>query len=640
MAQLKDTVVQGSLRVTDTTYTTDLVVSDVTAHTIVNNDYLLVADASDGNKLLKGPVFDGSTTNKALTKKGTWETFGTSNVTVGTGANNAAAGNHVHGNLTNDGKITATATIANGDKIVIVDSDNTAASKITGSSITFDGSTATQALTKKGTWESFTNNPGTVTSVQVQATSPVSSSTSTAQTGSLNTTISLSNGYGDTKNPYGNKNANIVLAGPSSGSATAPSFRALVAADLPMALFKLNNTDKKASDAASFYAPTAGGTSGYILTGAGTTSAPTWTQTLSVEHGGTGANEFTANSVIISGTTATSALTTRAITNTTSAGALGGKTTWAADTSIPTLNTIANWDGRYQTTSNSSNLAYCNKGAFGNAVTYGVDDATANGALGNGTSLTTERSVYYGLVTVNGADQTRATGIYAPITGGTLGYLLESKGTAAPEWIQATDSNVNSTIVKRNDSGDFSAHVISANLNGMIQYQSNLAKGTNPTSGSTLWTTFCAIYETGTGRAPANRIGGIVESSIEDSGKTNIILRAYKHESASTATNEFRVSCAADGTASYSVSDSYNFCKAIGAPQIKTASFTSVTLNTSGYTYSDSWITANTAIVATDLQTLSLPGIVTWTISAGKIVFKCTVSASLSFSIMMLKPCT
>lgn len=75
--------------------------------------------------------------------------------------------------------------------------------------------------------------PGTVTSVRVQATSPVSSSTSTAQTSTLNTTISLANAYGDTKNPYGTKTANYVLAGPMSGSAAAPSFRALVAADIP-----------------------------------------------------------------------------------------------------------------------------------------------------------------------------------------------------------------------------------------------------------------------------------------------------------------------------------------------------------------------------------------------------------------------
>lgn len=90
-------------------------------------------------------------------------------IKIGTTANDACAGNdsrlsnartptsHTHGNLTNDGKITSTATIANGDKLVIVDSDTTAASKITGSSITFDGSTATKALTQKGTWETFNN---------------------------------------------------------------------------------------------------------------------------------------------------------------------------------------------------------------------------------------------------------------------------------------------------------------------------------------------------------------------------------------------------------------------------------------------------------------------------------------------------
>ena len=46
-------------------------------------------------------------------------------------------------------------------------------------------------------------------------------------------TTTLANAYGDTKNPYGTKTANYVLAGPTSGSATEPSFRALVAADIP-----------------------------------------------------------------------------------------------------------------------------------------------------------------------------------------------------------------------------------------------------------------------------------------------------------------------------------------------------------------------------------------------------------------------
>ena len=72
-----------------------------------------------------------------------------------------------------------------------------------------------------------------VTSVQVQATSPVVSSVNTAQSSTLNTTISLANAYGDTKNPYGTKTKNYVLAGPKSGSAAAPTFRALVANDIP-----------------------------------------------------------------------------------------------------------------------------------------------------------------------------------------------------------------------------------------------------------------------------------------------------------------------------------------------------------------------------------------------------------------------
>ena len=73
-------------------------------------------------------------------------------------SNNVARADHIHakpsyGNINTSGAITATTTIANGDKIVIVDSSDS--SKLTGSSITFDGSTTTKVLTQKGTWESL-----------------------------------------------------------------------------------------------------------------------------------------------------------------------------------------------------------------------------------------------------------------------------------------------------------------------------------------------------------------------------------------------------------------------------------------------------------------------------------------------------
>jgi hypothetical protein len=66
---------------------------------------------------------------------------------------------------------------------------------------------------------------GTVTAVT--ATAPVVSSGGTAPD------ISLAAGYGDTQNPYAAKTANYVLAGPTTGAAAVPTFRALVAADIP-----------------------------------------------------------------------------------------------------------------------------------------------------------------------------------------------------------------------------------------------------------------------------------------------------------------------------------------------------------------------------------------------------------------------
>ena len=73
-------------------------------------------------------------------------------------------------------------------------------------------------------WEAYTPSTGTVTSVT--GTSPVASS------GGATPAISLSSGYGDTQNPYASKTANYFLAAPNGSSGT-PSFRAMVAGDLP-----------------------------------------------------------------------------------------------------------------------------------------------------------------------------------------------------------------------------------------------------------------------------------------------------------------------------------------------------------------------------------------------------------------------
>ncbi|MFN6408310.1 MAG: hypothetical protein ACK4VU_12420 [Limnohabitans sp.] len=77
-----------------------------------------------------------------------------------------------------------------------------------------------------GYWKNVTlSAAGLVTSVT--GTSPVVSS------GGSTPAISLASGYGDTQNPYAAKTANFVLAGPTTGAAALPTFRALVAADIP-----------------------------------------------------------------------------------------------------------------------------------------------------------------------------------------------------------------------------------------------------------------------------------------------------------------------------------------------------------------------------------------------------------------------
>jgi hypothetical protein len=66
-------------------------------------------------------------------------------------ATSYALANHVHGNLSSGGSILTTATIGAGDRIVIVDANDSG--HLTGSSITFSTSTANYFLRQDGTWQ-------------------------------------------------------------------------------------------------------------------------------------------------------------------------------------------------------------------------------------------------------------------------------------------------------------------------------------------------------------------------------------------------------------------------------------------------------------------------------------------------------
>jgi hypothetical protein len=121
-----------------------------------------------------------------------------------------------------------------------------------------------------GTYPNFTitsNDAYTGTVTSVTGTSPVASS------GGTTPSISLASGYGDTQNPYASKTANYFLASPN-GSSGVPTFRAVVAADIPT----LNqNTTGTASNVTGTVAIANGGTGQTTATAAFNALAPSQT---------------------------------------------------------------------------------------------------------------------------------------------------------------------------------------------------------------------------------------------------------------------------------------------------------------------------------------------------------------------------
>jgi hypothetical protein len=127
-------------------------------------------------------------------------------------------------------------------------------SAIAGTGISVSGATGNVTISNTG-----------VTSISV--TSPV------ASTGGTTPTISLAASYGDTQNPYASKTANYFLAAPN-GTAGVPTFRAVVAADIPT----LNqNTTGTASNVTGTVAIGNGGTGQTTATAAFDALAPSQT---------------------------------------------------------------------------------------------------------------------------------------------------------------------------------------------------------------------------------------------------------------------------------------------------------------------------------------------------------------------------
>ena len=256
-------------------------------------------------------------------------------VAYGTGTAYAftAAGTTKQALLANTGAAPTWSTLTTGASILYGDGSGGFSNVTIGTGISFAGGTL-----------SATGSGGTVTSVT--GTSPVVSS------GGTTPAISLAAAYGDTLNPYASKTANYVLAAPN-GSAGVPTFRALVAADVPgSALTKTDDTN---------ITLTLGGSPTTALLNAASLTLG-WTGQLAVSRGGTGLSAGTSGGVpyfsSTSAMTSSAALTQYGVVYGGGAGAApvataagttgqvltattGGAPTWAAPATSGTVTSVS-----------------------------------------------------------------------------------------------------------------------------------------------------------------------------------------------------------------------------------------------------------------------------------------------------------
>jgi len=275
---------------------------------------------------------------------------------------------------------------------------------------------------------SATGSGGTITSVT--ATAPIASS------GGFTPNISINAAYGDTVNPYADKTANYVLAGPTSGAAAAPTFRALVAADIPSLSYVTSVTGTSP-------VISSGGTTPAISMPAATTSvsgyltSTDWTTFNNKGSGTVTSVSFTGGIITVATGTTTPAFTV--------AGTSGGipyfasGTTWASSAALTQYGivygggagaapvaTAAGTTGQVLTATTGAAPTWVTPAAGGTVTTVSV--VSANGFAG----------------TVATATTTPAITLTTSVTG-----LLKGNGTAISAAVANTDYVPISTVLTK-----------------------------------------------------------------------------------------------------------------------------------------------------------------------------------------------
>ena len=165
---------------------------------------------------------------------------------------------------------------------------------------------------------------------------------------------------------------------------------------------------------------------------------------------------------------------------------------------------------------------------LGAACEKGYTDSSSASAISTGTSLVTERDVYYGLPFINGAHAySAASDFYAPTSAGTSGYWLKSGGTgAAPTW-ESWDNVTVGSAAKDGDGNTISSTYLKRSggeMWGDLKLRSSVCILSN--TDATLLGLKSGTFYLGSGNE--------ISTFLLRSGNTNLVHRKYTSASAYT----------------------------------------------------------------------------------------------------------